>query len=77
MERDISADPRSGASGRTVSRSLWLAMCETVVGRRRKATEGLAMIAAAGLGAQAVPVRKTASRGAAPVDSHFPSPEIG
>ena len=41
-------------NGRKVSRTLWLAICETVVGRRRKATEGLAMIASAHVAAQRV-----------------------
>jgi len=37
-----------------VARPLWLAICEAVVGRRRKATEGLVQIAAADLSAHRV-----------------------
>lgn len=51
---------QGGVKSRTVARPLWLAICETVVGRRRKATEGLAMMgAAADLSANRVVVGTT------------------
>ena len=52
-------------SGQKVTRTLWLAICETVVGRRRKATEGLAMIASAHLSAQRVEAVSTRQGGPA------------
>lgn len=68
MENDgIDIQKAKKVGGRAVSRPLWFAICETMVGRRHKATEGLAMMAAARLSAQAEPNAA----------SHTPGAEIG
>lgn len=62
-----------------VSKALWLAICETVVGRRRKATEGLAMTAASLSASRVVardarpPSKRRQESDAAP---HFPDAGI-
>lgn len=68
MENDgIGIQKTKGAGDKSVSRPLWYAICETVVGRRHKATEGLAMMAAARLNVRTEPH----------VASHAPGAEIG
>lgn len=76
---------QGGVKGGKVDRSLWLAICETVVGRRRKATEGLAMMGAvADLSANRV-VLGTTRQGMATMwdkrparsEPHAPGAEIG
>ena len=76
---------QGGEKGRAIARPLWLAICETVVGRRRKATEGLAMMgAAADLSANRV-VLGTTRQGMATMwdkqparaEPHAPGAEIG
>jgi len=73
---------QGGEKGRAIARPLWLAICEAVVGRRRKATEGLAIIAAANLSAHRVVVAsarpgRAAVPGHQPVEPHAPGAEIG
>ena len=66
MSESISPRSSAGAAAQTVTRVVWLAVCEAITGRRRRATEDLSASAAASLANRGRAAQPSMARHAAP-----------